>query len=490
MQILHRKDEGLRLRRSHQELDDRGERQLFLALGRETARLESRRQRQGEQVGEQRQLLAVQVIARQHVLDGVTELRQQGDDRLEGARLRLGIALAFQPRLSRQPFSEVAYQSRLADAGLAGEEHRRRAATRHALPHGEEVRALDAAVDQHGARRRRTERRRASRGLLGDAIERERAAAVRRLYRAKGLGGELVAQQPPRVGAHQDLAAAGALIEGGGYPRRVTHDLERGIEGRFGRLPNDDERGVDADVHVDVKIGLRLETGRGGARLSDDPDRRSQGVPGVVLVRPWISEYEQQPIRHRGRDDAPALRGYACIQRILRVQNVIEILEIDQRPVGVSCHGTARDERELPSLAFTLADARIRDGRCARKVVLDRNQRLAQPCDGNGSPADVFRGHSLQQSPQAPLRKPCRDRHGLRAQLLHDDVTQRCTLHGRMTGEALGTTGEAVSTTGEAIETNGEAVGMTGEAHRDDRRSSRDDRRSSGNAGEARRTGV
>ena len=280
VQVLDQQDHRLAFGHRQHERDQRLERFLALAFGRhrrQGGRLG--RLRQIEERGEQRQRLAQRERPQQGVepigrrLAGLAreQAAQQRDHRVQRRVLRVGRAVHRQPadralaRALDHPLPQRAQQPRLADAGLAAEQHRLADAAARLLPAVGELIELAGAADQ----RRQIEAEVVPcPARLADAVGHEGLGhAADRRQRRHRLGGEPAPHQRARRRADDDGARRGRRLQ----PQR---DVERGAEHhrlRHVRARRDDgQAGVDADAERRLLLLARPWRRRG-----DPPPRRS-----------------------------------------------------------------------------------------------------------------------------------------------------------------------------------------------------------------------
>ena len=270
--------------------------------------------------------------------------------------LRVGRAVHRQPadhalaRALDHPLAQRAQQPRLADPGLAAEQHRLAHAAARLLPAVGELIELAGAADQ----RRQVEAEIVpGPARLADAVGHEGLGhAADRRQRRHRLGGEPAPHQRARRRADHDGAGRGRRLQ----PQR---HVERGAEHhrlRHVRAGRDDgQAGVDADAEG----GLLLLARRGAAEvirgLGDQVERGADGAAGVVFVRLRIAEVDE----HAMADDV-ADRRLVALRHLLRQRaqphhqlverlGVERLRRLERRAAGVD--DLAAQHRELAALA-------------------------------------------------------------------------------------------------------------------------------------------
>ena len=308
------------------------------------------------------------------------------------------------------PLAQRAQQPRLADPGLAAEQHRLAHAAARLLPAVGELIQLAGAADH----RRQVEAEVVpGPARLADAVGDEGLGhAADRRQRPHRLGGEPAPHQRARRRADHDGAGRGRRLQ----PQR---DVERGAEHhrlRHVRAGRDDgQAGVDADAE-----GGLLLLARGGAAevirgLGDQVERGADGAAGVVFVRLRIAEVDE----HAMADDV-ADRRLVALRHLLRQRaqphhqlverlGVERLRRLERRAAGVD--DLAAQHRELAALAAReQRRGRRRDGRppaWPRRRAARRAWARSRPPSGASR---AGRARARRTVPTARARRPHRGR--------------------------------------------------------------------------------
>jgi hypothetical protein len=245
-------------------------------------------------------------------------------------------------RLCGEPVEQGPGGARLADAGLAREQHDAAAAALRLLPAAHEGVELLAAPDER-------------RGLR--PAQRLVAAGDRALAQHQaGIGGTCVAElaaleQPPhevpRRPRYGHAARRREAGEPGGEQRRLAD--ERGLRrGRAGDAVVDhDHAGGDADARLDPP----LEAGNGepsyGARGGEAGPHRPLGV---VLVRQRMSEAGDHPIRQMPRNAAAVALHDRRDAGVAGGDGIAQVLGVEACREGRETRDAAGHDGGLPAL--------------------------------------------------------------------------------------------------------------------------------------------
>src|SRR5205814_3144 len=171
---------------------------------------------------------------------------------------------------------------------------------------------------------------------------------------------------------------------------------------------------------------------------------RAHGTFRVALVRRGPSEVDEQAVAHVlphvSTDTAQHLHGAPLVG----AHDVAEVLGVEARGELRGSDEIAEEDAELPALPFRGArDARrqgVRPGKAARRMRLlriDHAERLEERLDRDVAPLEPLLGDPVQEPPETTATDRRRDRHGLRAELLDDDLVHRLAAYGRLTDQAL-----------------------------------------------------
>ena len=204
-----------------------------------------------------------------------------------------------------EALAQLVDQARLADAGLADDEHGLPLAVLRALPAIDSV-ASSCSRPTNGVRRARGDGEPAPHAArpVHDAVERDRLGDALELLRPPRSSTHEDARHEPLRGAADDHAcrARPRACEPRGDVRRVA-DGEGLAAGAAAHRSDHDRPGVDADARrrsADAVLGLERVVQ--ASERGDDLEPGAHGALGVVLVGLRIAEVHEQTVAEVLRD--------------------------------------------------------------------------------------------------------------------------------------------------------------------------------------------
>jgi hypothetical protein len=360
VEVLHDQDSGLPVRGLEEELDEGFERPLPLRLGAQREGRTALRQREGEQLGEERQGLGDrQVVPAQEVfqmrelfLGGSGRLQplapQQLDYRKEGRAPGVGRAVAGEPpeTLLRQAVAEGADQPGFADSGLAADQEGLPLAGLGQVPAlQDEIDLLVASHQRREGDRRLFERLQRSGHLpRGDGLG-ETGQAGRR----QGLQDEAPGDQALGQLAREHAVRGGQALETGrqveGRPQRQVLGLPRVFR---------DDRGAAVHAGPQGEAGGLSLRPPGSSDLRHELACRPDGPLGVVAMRDGVAEVDPEEMPHRGSEMALEARRNLLGEAPQLRHGFGEILQARGAPLSgpvEDLHQAAADHADLAPLA-------------------------------------------------------------------------------------------------------------------------------------------
>ena len=238
-------------------------------------------------------------------------------------------------------------QPRLADPGLADQQHRLALDAPRLPPALQQERQLLVAAD-HG---RRAARPAGLEAAVGGALARdpERRHVVDEALeagRAERAQPEHLAEQPAGAVRDHHGAGLGRLLQPGGQVRRLAdhHLLPGGA--LADQVADDHEPGRDPDPRRE-----RLP-GRGGEPGDGLRDRQAgpHGALGVVLVRPGPAEVGQHAVAHQLGHVPVDARDLTRDRVLVRPQDLAHVLRIEAARERGRADEVDEHHRELPAL--------------------------------------------------------------------------------------------------------------------------------------------
>ena len=289
-------------------------------------------------------------------------MRQLRHDRLQRAALMMRQAeIAHAGRvLGFDLFEQRRDQPRLADAGLARQQHDAAVIVFGLRPAARQQIELLAAADQ--------------RHLVGCAQLLEAALhallaqhppggdrPVEALERARidRLVFEQVAGEPPRAGRDQDRVGRGGRLQARGQVRRLADDVAFLRLAAADQFADHHQAGGDADAHLMAALA--------DLERADRLDHRQRGthrVAGVGLVRFRIAEIDQHAVAHVFGDKAVEAGDHAGRAFVVGGDDVAQVFRIDAGRQRGRADQVAEHDGELAALG---AGTGARRGRGCRR---------------------------------------------------------------------------------------------------------------------------
>jgi hypothetical protein len=122
------------------------------------------------------------------------------------------------------------------------------------------------------------------------------------------------------VAAHQHRVRRGEPLQPRREVRRLT-ERERLAARACPDLPDHDRPGVDADAHREPPVGRESRIHR--LERLHDREPRARGTLGVVVVRGWIAEVDEESVAEVLRDVSAVLLDDACRRLLIRADQVL-----------------------------------------------------------------------------------------------------------------------------------------------------------------------
>ena len=315
-----------------------------------------RRLEQGLQLVELRSGAAARLEAR-----GPLELRNERVERAVRMVGRAEIAKASM-RLALEPRQQAFGDARLADAGLAGEQHDPTLAELGLIPTAQQQLDLLLPANERGQRARAPRLEPADAGRL--------AAHLPRLHRLRQplhlVGTERAAvehppHQPPRAGRDHDLAGRCRGLQ----PRRQVWRLaDRNtlpcVAGPQ-LLADDNQPGGDADARLKGHVGSGLQR----ADRVEDGKAGAHGLLGVMLMSCRVAEIDVHAIAQVLGDKSVKSRHHIGDHLVEGGDQIAHVLGVETCRKGHRADHIANHDRQLSPLGAARADRHRRRCRIA-----------------------------------------------------------------------------------------------------------------------------
>ena len=406
VQVLDDEERRRRAGAGRQQRDERGDRLLLLRQRMQPERLVAGLGRDAEQLREQRErrvdLAAVldQALAkaretrvRRVVVGELVAGAQRRHHRIERRAAVVGRAVALDDLalVRADRFAEHREQARLADAGLAQQQHGVPRAVARGEPRFRQRghRALASDIGSEPLLGRGFEAvPRPARGLDAKDLDRlgepfHRMLAERRHFEESG-------DQALRRAAHHDRIRRRELLDARGDVRCVAQGEALGAGGAA-QVPDQRQAGVNRDAHREVDVEARSHAGREVGDRPHDLEARLHAATGVVLVRDRIAEVDHDAV-------ALELRGRALValddlgaDLTVGADQVAQVLRIERPRHLHGSHEVAEHHRHVAPF-----DHRVRFG-------AGRSARRAADGSGERRPALM-----AEARPRRDLRVACR----------------------------------------------------------------------------------
>jgi hypothetical protein len=278
-------------------------------------------------------------------------------------------------RLVGDAFQQRHRDPRLADTGLARQQHRLTDAALGAAPLPEDQVDLVLPADE---RRQRGGMQRLEAAFdrarpqhlpdvhgLGDALE---------VHHAEVAAIEQVAHQPARAVGDHDGVGLGDTLQ----PRRQVQGLADGVAfahlGESQEIAHDDEAAGDADPRLHREAGVHLD----GANSRNQLQAGADGLLGVVLARFGVAEVDQRAVAGvPGDEAAERLHGLGHAM-VIRGHHLAHVLGIEPRGQRGRPDQVAEQRRELAAFRDVGALRRSRHLLRNRRGRFQRGDRLEQ----------------------------------------------------------------------------------------------------------------
>ena len=399
MRVLE--DDQYRLRREARQLLEQGfERQRFLAFRRNVeigiALAGRDRQERGEQSGRpgdaigaptEECLELVQLDLGRVALFQVRCPLQLVENRMQGAVHVEGRTEVTQDgdRVAAHLVAKGLDQARLADPGLAGQEHDLAFAGERVGPARQQQVELFVTADQG---RKAPDRRRLE--ATGRPARFARPIDVKRpVDPPYGAWTELVEDeqafdQPARALADHHRARLGQVLQASGEIGGLSYDRHLVTELAGADVAGDHEAGTDADPHGNVDA-RRGSPGVQRLHRLDDLQARLHRPPRVVLVSAWIAEVDQNAVTDVVADVAVKSPDDLGAGALIAANHLVQIFRVHARGQSRGTDHVAEQNRELPALGLgVLRGGGVVGGLAHRLGTVVRHVRARQP--GNGAP--------------------------------------------------------------------------------------------------------
>ena len=270
-------------------------------------------------------------------IGGALELVEHRIERAAGVEGRAEV-VQVDARLLLQLLAQALDEARLADPGLARQQHHLALAVLGLAPARQQHTDLVLAPDQgrQPARRGGLEARGA--GRLAHPVHRDRRAHAPDRQRAEVVADEQALDQAIGAGADHDAAGLGQVLQAGGDVGRLADHRHRVAALAGADVAHHHEPGVDADPDRQLDARLRHRIVQRGDRL-DHAEPGADRPLGVVLVRPRIAEIRQDAVADVVADmaaiaadhlDAGFLEALHDVAQILRIEPGRELGRADQ----------------------------------------------------------------------------------------------------------------------------------------------------------------
>src|SRR6185312_8756666 len=360
VQVLGDDEQRLALRRMYQQSAQGVERRLFLLWPLDHRRRVALAAGNRHEVRQERDHVAALAEALGEVLElaqplvgrvVVSELGgalQLLEDRIERAVGMEGRAVVVERRqvgrgkLRRHRVGKP----RLADTGLADQQHHLVLAGLRLLPAVEQQRDLDVAADQR-ARRARAQRLEAAvaAALADDAPGVRRRSEAFELMAAEARALEELADELPRALSDHDGARLSQRLQPGGEVGRLADHPLLALGALAEQVADDDEAGGDADAHLHGATAQREAPER-----VDHREAGAYGALGIVLLRPRIAEQGKHAVAHVFGDHSAMMLDDRGAAAVIGADDLAHVLGIEQRRQRGRADQVAEHQRELPPL--------------------------------------------------------------------------------------------------------------------------------------------
>ena len=256
-------------------------------------------------------------------------------------------------RLALEPDQQAFSDARLADAGLAGEQHDPTLADLGLIPTAQQQLDLLLPANERGQRARAPRLEPADAGRL--------AAHLPRLHRLRQplhlVGTERAAvehppHQPPRAGRNDDLARRCRGLQ----PRRQVWRLaDRNTLPRVAGpqlLADDNQPGGDADARLKGHVGSGLQR----ADRVEDGKAGAHGLLGVMLMSRRVAEIDEHAIAQVLGDKSVESRHHIGDHFVEGGDQIVHVLGVKTCRKGHRGDHIANHDRQLSSLGAARAD--------------------------------------------------------------------------------------------------------------------------------------
>ena len=227
-----------------------------------------------------------------------------GDKGMERAVLMMGRREIAQPGvfLAFNPVAQGGGETRLADPGLATDQHHLPFASGGTAPAAQKKLDLLLPLDERGQRRRAQRLEPAQNAAFtNDAPGALRLGETRELLRSEILDLEERTDLPPRTVTNHECARLGQRLQPGGEVRGLADHSAFLRRTRADQISDHNEAAGDAKPHAQrFRCCQRVD-------CVDDGEPRSHRPFGVVLMRLRIAEIDQHPVTHVLGDKAGVL---------------------------------------------------------------------------------------------------------------------------------------------------------------------------------------